>query len=134
MPGFAICPYCRATVQPLMGADGRNLCPQCRNLGPAGATNAPISPAYARPTAPGAVASLVLGIVGVMTGVVGIVLGIIAIVMANNARTTMAASPGMYDGEGMVTAGRVLGIVAIVMGAFSVVVAFLMFGVASALR
>jgi hypothetical protein len=142
MSGYAICPYCRATVQPLVGPDGNNLCPRCHNRGvAAGAPTSASAPAYAnassqvpaaRPTVPGAVASLVLGIVGVMTGIVGVVLGIIAIVMANNARRELEAAPGFYDGEGMVTAGRILGIVAIVMGALGLVFALFVFGLVSA--
>lgn len=134
MSGYAICPYCRATVQPLVGADGQNLCPRCHNRGPAGPAAGAVVPAAVQPTVPGATASLVLGIVGIVLEPLGIILGIIAIVMANNAQKALDAAPGAYAGAGVVTAGRVLGIVGIALGVVSLIGSILVFGVVGVLN
>jgi hypothetical protein len=68
------------------------------------------------PAAPGAVVSLVCGIIGVAVGCTGLVLGIIALINAKNARAAIAANPGAYGGEGMATAGHVLGIIGVIWG------------------
>jgi hypothetical protein len=71
------------------------------------------------PNAPGAVASLVLGIIGMFCA--GLILGIIAIVKARGAKAKIAANPTMYGGGGMATAGLVLGIIALIGGVFQVI-------------
>jgi hypothetical protein len=75
--------------------------------------------------APGAVSSMVCGIVGTVlslpccgllsfiTALAGLPLGIVALVQAKKAKALLAANPDMYGGQGMVTAGYILGIVAI---------------------
>lgn len=128
--GYAICPYCKATVQPQTGLDGRNVCPACLNTGrpqsraPAAVPSQPASVAPAtpasppKPTAPGAVGALVCGIIAILTSSLvlpGLVLGIIAIVLGGRARKAVAADPDGHHGAGMATAGRVCGIVAIVL-------------------
>lgn len=115
VPGLFACPYCRAHVHPQVLPDGAKVCPSCRNTGqaqPPGA--APVVPS--RPQPPGAVASLVCGILGIVTTFLGLPLGIVALVMANNAQRHMAAAPGAYDGATVVQAGRICGIVSIVVG------------------
>jgi len=81
-------------------------------------------PAYqpARPNAPTAVASLVLGIIGVCC--CGIIFGTIAIVQANTARRLIRLYPGRYACEGLATAGLVLGIIAVVKGVVEVLAVF----------
>ncbi len=70
--------------------------------------------------APGSVAAMVCGIIGVTTGwcfgVPGVVLGIVALTMARKARTACSLSPGKYSGQGMATAGYVLGIISTILG------------------
>jgi len=66
----------------------------------------------ARQNAPGAVAALVCGIIGLF--IAGIILGIIAIVCGVSARNAIRRNPSVYTGQGMATAGLVLGIVDIV--------------------
>ncbi|MCA1810587.1 MAG: DUF4190 domain-containing protein [Halobacteriales archaeon] len=114
-----ICPRCRSAVVPLQQASGELLCPACRNTGVVENPQAVQwgtgqAAGYARPAenAPGAVASLVLGIVSFLP-YVGIVTGWIAIYLGNSALRAIKASPGRYDGAGMAQAGRILGIVAL---------------------
>jgi hypothetical protein len=74
--------------------------------------------------APGAVASMVCGIVGFVAGCVpfaGIVLGIIAIVMFSKSSKAIIASGGVLQGKGMGIAGLVLGILAIVSSFFALI-------------
>ena len=59
-----------------------------------------------RPNAPGAVAALVCGLIGMF--VCGLV-GIPAIVMGGKAKREIRDSGGYYDGDGLATAGLVLG-------------------------
>lgn len=71
------------------------------------------------PNAPGAVSSLVCGIVGVVlcwTCLGGLILGIVAIMQSKKAKQNIAAYPGQYGGAGMATAGLVLGIIATALG------------------
>ncbi len=72
----------------------------------------PQQPAGSLPNAPGAVASMVCGIIGIFC--VGLVLGIIALVMGIGAKKKIQQNPGMYGGNGMATAGVVLGIIDVV--------------------
>jgi hypothetical protein len=71
--------------------------------------------------APGAVASLVMGIVGLF--LCGIILGPLAISKANSAKSLMQSDPTL-GGEGLATAGKVLGIIAIVGWAIAMVIRF----------
>ncbi len=75
------------------------------------------------PQAPGAVASLVCGIIGIVSSCwgVGLVLALVALHQARKARAAIASCPGVYTGEGTAAAGRVLGIVGTVLGALGVV-------------
>lgn len=140
MVGLLVCPHCGAHVHPIRGPGGKNVCPVCpvcQNTGrpvpftvpgqPAGGMPQAGATAASRSQAPGAVASLVCGIVGVVTGMLGIVLGPIAIWQASAARKAMAREPGRYDGDGLATAGRILGIVGLVIGALGILVAAFVF-------
>lgn len=103
-PGMMTCPRCT-----FMLAVGTQVCPGCRAITtPDGLYHGP------RVNAPGAVASLVLGIVGLMC--VGVILGPLAIWQASSAKRAISSDP-MYGGGGMATAGMVLGIISIVFGA-----------------
>jgi hypothetical protein len=100
-PGMMNCPRCGLTV-----TLGTPLCPACRaNTSPDGLYHGP------RTNAPGAVKSLVLGIIGLV--VCGIVLGPIAISSANKAKEAMANDPSL-GGEGLATAGKILGVLDII--------------------
>jgi hypothetical protein len=91
---------------------GTPLCPACHAItSPDGIYHGP------RINAPGAVASLVLGIVGLF--VCQIVLGPLAIWQAGKARQAMAQDPSL-GGEGLATAGKIMGIIDIVVFAFAV--------------
>ena len=84
---------------------------------------------------PGAVASMVCGIIGtalslpccgalsVITGIAGLALGIVALVLARKAKALLAANPDAYTGQGMATAGFVLGIVAISLACLCILIA-----------
>jgi hypothetical protein len=99
--GMMACPRCQLAL-----ASGTLLCPGCRAItSPDGLYHGP------KINAPGAVKSLVLGIVGLF--VCGVILGPLAISQANKAKQAMASDP-RYGGEGLATAGTVLGIIAIV--------------------
>jgi hypothetical protein len=66
---------------------------------------------------PGAVGSLVCGIVSIVVGwfpIAGIVLGIIAIVLAGKAKKAAIAQPTVYVQGGMRVAGLVCGIIGLV--------------------
>jgi ABC-type phosphate transport system permease subunit len=76
-------------------------------------------PGGPQPTAPGAVATLVYGILALF--ICGPLFGTIAIVKANKVKRFIAENP-QYGGEGYATAGLVLGIVALVL--FALVVLF----------
>jgi hypothetical protein len=100
-PGMMTCPRCT-----LMVAIGTQVCPACRAItSPDGLYHGP------RINAPGAVKSLVLGLVGLL--VCGVILGPLAISASNQAKQAIASDP-TYGGEGMATAGKVLGILDIV--------------------
>jgi hypothetical protein len=103
------CPSCRSAI--ILGAQ---ICPVCRAItSPDGLYHGP------KINAPGAVASLVCGIIGLVF--CQIVLGPIAIVQANKAKSAIASDPTL-GGEGMATAGLVMGIVDLVF--FVIVVIF----------
>ncbi len=76
------------------------------------------------PNAPGAVASMVCGIVGVVCGglcCAGLVLGIVALNQRKKALEGFSRHPGKYGGHGFCTAGQVLGIIAIILGSLAAV-------------
>jgi hypothetical protein len=70
--------------------------------------------------APGAVASLVCGIIGLI--ICGLILGAVALSMALKAKKAIKENPDMYKGGGMATAGLVLGIIDIVGWAIYIVI------------
>ncbi len=70
--------------------------------------------------APGAVSSLVCGIISVVlcwVPIGGLVLGIIAIVASGKARAAVNSNPDAYEGGGMAVGGLVCGIVGTVSSA-----------------
>jgi hypothetical protein len=73
-----------------------------------------------RENAPGAVGSLVCGILSIFC--CGIIFGTIAIALANQTRSAVALNPGLYTGEGMATAGRILGIIGLVLSAIVILI------------
>jgi len=107
-PYATTCPRCGLGVMA-----GVALCPGCRAIcTPDGLYHGP------RTNAPGAVKSLVCGLIGLV--VCGIVLGPIAISSANSAREAMARDPSL-GGEGLATAGKVLGVIDLVLFALFVI-------------
>lgn len=119
MVGEVPCPYCGYPVVPRVSASGGKVCPRCNNTGQATAQEASWEPPpQAQPlqNAPGAVPSLVLGILGIVIPYVGWILAIIALVQAKKARQALALRPGAYAGDGMAKAGRILGIIGICLG------------------
>lgn len=100
-PGMMHCRNCRNEI-----ADSALVCPLCGVItSPDGIYHGP------KVNAPGAVASMVYGIIGLLF--CGVVFGPIAIVKANKARSAIATNP-TYGGGGYATAGLVLGIVDLV--------------------
>ena len=100
-PGTMNCPRCGLTV-----TIGTPLCPACRAItSPDGLYHGP------KTNAPGAVASLVCGIIGLV--VCQVVLGPIAIWQASRARQAMANDPSL-GGGGLATAGTILGVLDLV--------------------
>jgi hypothetical protein len=100
-PGMMNCPRCGLSV-----SIGTQLCPACRAITtPDGLYHGP------KTNAPGAVKSLVVGIIGLF--LCGIVLGPIAISASNKARQAIAADAAR-GGAGLAIAGLVLGILDIV--------------------
>ncbi|MFH1550828.1 MAG: DUF4190 domain-containing protein [Planctomycetota bacterium] len=81
--------------------------------------------AYKPPTSGLAIASMVVGIVGVWTMFLGVILGPIALVLASKARKVI--STGHQSGEGFATAGKVTGIISIILGAVVIIAYVLMF-------
>ncbi len=79
---------------------------------------APPGGGYPQENAPGAVGSLVCGIIGVVIACTGLVLGIVALSLSKKAKQAIAMNPGRYGGSGLATAGFVLGIIATIWGAF----------------
>lgn len=90
-----------------------------------GAALPPTSPAFSpsppspTQTPPGALASLICGILSVACcgmPVVGLTLGIIAIVSAGRARSAVQAMPARYLPSGLATGGLTTGIIGTVLG------------------
>jgi hypothetical protein len=100
-PSITRCPTCHTTI-----SIHDRLCPFCGGVNsPDGIYHGP------RINAPGAVASMVLGIVGLFF--CGVIFGPVAISKANAARRAIAEDP-TYGGGGFATAGTVLGIIDLV--------------------
>jgi hypothetical protein len=107
--GFMSCPHCRTAV-----IAGTPVCPACRAImSPDGIYHGP------KVNAPGAVAALVYGLVGLVF--CQIILGPVAISKANAAKRAMASDPTL-GGEGLATAGMVLGIVDLALFALYVLI------------
>lgn len=104
-----------------MGRRGENACSPAQPLFRRQSLGAGVAHPRTRPTAPGAVASLVLGILGLLGGFLGIVLGALAVVKSHEARRAMAAAPGRYEGLGLAKAGQACGGAAIVVGTVALV-------------
>lgn len=103
-PGYAICPNPTCRVAVLMGTQ---VCPACKSItSPDGIYHG------IKVNAPGAVASLVYGILGFF--ICGVVFGICALSKANEAKRAMASDPTL-TGAGLATAGTVLGILDLVL-------------------
>lgn len=109
-----------------------NQVPEGQNIQQPVQTQQP-APQYAPlPNAPGAVASMVCGIIGFF--VCGLIFGIIAIVLGNKAKQVIATQPGAYGGAGMAQAGVIMGIISLVIWVIiiAIQVLFLIIGAASA--
>lgn len=83
-----------------------------------------------QPGAPGrtdstAVASLVLGIAGIVITVLAPILGPVALVLGVKAKKRIAESGGAVEGAGIAQAGYILGVIATVIGALGI----LLFGI-----
>jgi hypothetical protein len=100
--------------------EGRVYCPHCGKQISSKSTfcvyckQAPTADGRYRGTktnAPGSVASLVYGIIGLFF--CGIIFGLLAISKSNSAREAMRADPRL-GGEGLASAGRILGIIALI--------------------
>ncbi|MBK9030857.1 MAG: DUF4190 domain-containing protein [Myxococcales bacterium] len=99
--GMMHCPACRNVI--MMGDP---LCPYCRAItSPDGIYHGP------KVNAPGAVQSLVFGIIGLL--ICGVIFGPLAISRSSSAKREIAMNP-TYGGGGLATAGMVLGILDLV--------------------
>lgn len=74
-------------------------------------------------TCPGAIASLVLGVLSLLSGclMVGLILGIVGAVIASNGNKAYMTNPSHYKGVGMLKAGKITSILGIIFGAISLV-------------
>jgi hypothetical protein len=99
--GLMACPQCRSAIP-----TSALLCPTCRAItSPDGLYHGP------KMNAPGAVASLVFGIVGLLF--CGVIFGPVAISKSSSAKRAIASDPTLTGG-GLATAGMVLGILDLV--------------------
>ncbi len=99
--GLMPCRNCGSAI-----AIGNHVCPMCRAItSPDGIYHGP------KTNAPGAVASLVMGIIGLF--ICGVILGPLAISKSNEAKKAMQSDPTL-GGAGFATAGMVLGVIAII--------------------
>ena len=81
-----------------------------------------VRPHTMKPNPPGAVASLVCGILAVVFAyvpVLGVVLGIAAMVNAGRARSALAAGPDLWLPSGLPTAGQTCGIIGAVLSSLA---------------
>jgi hypothetical protein len=107
--GFKKCGACNSEIM-----ESDSICPYCNSItSPDGIYHGPTE------NAPGAVSSLVFGIVGLL--VCGLIFGIVAISKSKTARQHIASDP-RYTGGGLATAGLVLGIIDLVAWALIVLV------------
>ena len=120
------CPYCSSLVVPSRTPEGGLLCPVCGNTGRRSDAAWPAPHPGTLPYAPGAVASLVLGIVTFLP-YVGLVTGWLAIHYGNAARRAIQAQPGRYQGQGLATAGRLLGIIGMCLFVVTILLAAVVF-------
>jgi len=105
------CPNCRTAVPPRRDVIP-TFCPQCgvRLPAPLAPHVPPHRPLGGKPNTPaGAIASLVLGIMGFCTPMLGFVLGLVAVFVGLDVRQRIRSSHGRLSGEGLATAGIVLG-------------------------
>lgn len=111
-PGKMRCPHCRLAI-----AAGSVVCEYCgKGLpSPDGVYRGPTT------TAPGAVASLVFGILGIF--VCGLIFGIVAIQKADEAKALIANDPSL-TGAGLATAGKVMGILSLVFWGIGLIARF----------
>ena len=110
------CPNCGKEVE-----SEATFCPSCgHNLAGQPEGQASAQAHQVRETAPGAVPSLVLSIIGFLVWPLGVILGPLAIHYANRAKATVRENPEL-QGEGMAVAGFVLGIIDTVLGFFGVI-------------
>lgn len=111
-PGRINCPHCQIEI-PAVSVR----CEYCNRgvMSPDGVYRGP------KETAPGAVASLVCGVLGIF--VCGIIFGLVAIQKADEAKTAIAADPSLTGG-GLATTGKVLGIIALVFWGLGLVYQF----------
>jgi len=109
-PGMMYCPHCGNVIP-----RNSRTCSYCRKI-PAVSLHR-----LSKKNAPGAVASLVYGIIGLFTCWLGVLFGIIAIVHSNQARKKIARNP-RFTGEGLAIAGLILGIISLVWGGLLVLI------------
>lgn len=71
---------------------------------------------------PNSVAVLVLGILSIITGcwTLGLILGIIAVTMSGRPMRLYRENPELWDGYGMLNAGRICGIIGIILGSLAI--------------
>jgi hypothetical protein len=107
--GMMPCPACRSAIY-----IGSPVCPYCRAItSPDGIYHGP------KTNAPGAVASMVCGIIGILF--CGIVLGPVAIGLGSSARRHISQNP-TYGGGGFAIAGLVLGILALIVNVIGFII------------
>lgn len=89
-----------------------------------------------KPHPPGAVASLVFGILALVAGLVpvlGICFGLAAITWSRRAQNSLRALPDAYQIDGLPTAGLVTGIIGMALSAIATMWSMLIVGLISAL-
>lgn len=107
--GFKKCGACNSEIM-----ESDQICPYCNSItSPDGIYHGPTE------NAPGAVSSMVFGIVGLLF--CGLIFGIVAISKSRSAKQHIDSDP-RYTGGGMATAGLVLGIIDLVAWALIVLV------------
>jgi hypothetical protein len=108
-PGRQECPHCGRQFRA-----GAKICPSCKRAPTADGI-------YHGPTtnAPGAVASLVYGILSIF--ICGLIFGLLAINKAGEAQKAIARDPTL-GGTGLATAGKVIGIIGLVLWGLIVLV------------